>query len=134
MRSAATDVWDVLVVGAGVAGLACAAELAKRGRRVAILDGASADSGSQKVCHCSERWSSYVTALTDVRYILQKFVTACTNSRGRGKVNGEAPRYEWRYDQSLCIKRRPSSRNPPPSRLSDSHHRPCPRGIDAASH
>jgi len=34
----ATEIFDVLVIGAGAAGLMCAAEAGKRGRRVAILE------------------------------------------------------------------------------------------------
>ena len=40
--SGGADTWDVVVVGAGAAGMICAAEAGRRGRRVLVLDHARA--------------------------------------------------------------------------------------------
>jgi all-trans-retinol 13,14-reductase len=56
--------WDVIVIGSGIAGLASAASLARRGRRVLVLEQHSVPGGQTQVFQ-RERW----TFATGVHYI-----------------------------------------------------------------
>jgi len=41
-----SDLWDVVVIGAGIVGSACALECAKRGLRAAVVEGKGVGSGA----------------------------------------------------------------------------------------
>ncbi len=53
---------DVVVIGAGIAGLSCALELAERGRKVVVLEREAAASGE------SGATTAHLTAILDTRY------------------------------------------------------------------
>ena len=71
------DAWDVIIVGAGAAGLMCAITAGKRGRRVLVLE--SADRPGKKIlmsgggrCTMRKPWDNYFAI------VRQKiFLTCC---------------------------------------------------------